>query len=489
MTLLSAPRIGLAGRDMVYLQLTGVPTLYADTPDTPALSITGNISLRARVALDDWTPTLTNTIVAKEDNASARSYHLSVDTDGTILLMLSEDGATFDHINSDTAAGFSDTAPGWIRADADLADSLVTFYTGGAGRVPVWTQLGDPVATTEASIDDNASAVQIGRTLAGLEATDGKIFRVQIYDDETLVFDADFDEPKNEGAATITENASGATVTLQGAASLDSQASQAAGDYELLWNANQAAAGFVDRDVAPGGGGGGAQEWALFHDGLGASPITADMMKIANWGGNPFNSNDPWTFEVWTRATDTLWTNGGLIDVGASYSPGLWMESLGNNNTRLKTSFNFSDDYTEFYDGTGEADGTNWVHVAIAFNPALGSYGGYEMYKNGTDVGGRNNEHTVNIAQDEIRILGNERNTARLNMEIFDLRFWNVLRTPTEIADNYNQILTGSESGLVAWFKLNDGEGTTPVDELGNTTSALDQTNSRLSWVAITDPR
>jgi len=45
-----------------------------------------------------------------------------------------------------------------------------------------------------------------------------------------------------------------------------------------------------------------------------------------------------------------------------------------------------------------------------------------------------------------------------------EFRFWNVARTATEIADNYQLILHGDEPGLVAYYHFDDGTGTTVTD-------------------------
>lgn len=52
--------------------------------------------------------------------------------------------------------------------------------------------------------------------------------------------------------------------------------------------------------------------------------------------------------------------------------------------------------------------------------------------------------------------------------EITDLRAWSDVRAQTEIVENMNTRLTGSESGLVGYWPLNDNSGTTARDETVN---------------------
>jgi len=51
--------------------------------------------------------------------------------------------------------------------------------------------------------------------------------------------------------------------------------------------------------------------------------------------------------------------------------------------------------------------------------------------------------------------------------KLADLRFWNVVRTPAEIAANMSTSLNGTETGLVANWKMNEGTGTVVADVKG----------------------
>ncbi|MEM9545846.1 MAG: LamG-like jellyroll fold domain-containing protein [Bacteroidota bacterium] len=66
---------------------------------------------------------------------------------------------------------------------------------------------------------------------------------------------------------------------------------------------------------------------------------------------------------------------------------------------------------------------------------------------------------------------------------IDELRVWNVARTATQLADNATVDLTGSESGLIAYFPLNEGSGTTAGNRVDPSSSGtlLEMDNS--NWV------
>ena len=57
--------------------------------------------------------------------------------------------------------------------------------------------------------------------------------------------------------------------------------------------------------------------------------------------------------------------------------------------------------------------------------------------------------------------------THYINALVRDIRYWTVARTDNEIRNNYNQQLTGSETGLMGYWKLDEGSGNNMVDASG----------------------
>ncbi len=66
--------------------------------------------------------------------------------------------------------------------------------------------------------------------------------------------------------------------------------------------------------------------------------------------------------------------------------------------------------------------------------------------------------------------------------QLDEVRIWNIVRTETEIANNINNELTGSESGLVAYYKMNEGAGTSLDD--GSPNSNTGTFGGSPTWVA-----
>ncbi|MCD4772411.1 MAG: LruC domain-containing protein [Bacteroidales bacterium] len=60
-----------------------------------------------------------------------------------------------------------------------------------------------------------------------------------------------------------------------------------------------------------------------------------------------------------------------------------------------------------------------------------------------------------------------------------EVRIWSDVRTPTEITDNYNKIISPSSANLVANWRMDEGSGTTLYDE---TTSDYDATINGCTW-------
>lgn len=68
---------------------------------------------------------------------------------------------------------------------------------------------------------------------------------------------------------------------------------------------------------------------------------------------------------------------------------------------------------------------------------------------------------------------------------ISEVRIWNVARTQTEIQDNMNTTLSGTETGLVAYYKLDEGTGTTLTDYAGNNDGTI-YGATWVTWVSST---
>lgn len=168
-----------------YLHLPGASGDYASTPDAAGLDITGDIDLRVKVALDDWTPAAESTLIAKYTaTGNQRSYALAVTTTGALILRWSEDGTAEKTETSSATVTASNGTTTWVRATMDVdngsSDAEVKFYTSTDGST--WTQLGATQlngATT--SIFSSTAVLELGgQTLGTVNRLAGKIFEAQV---------------------------------------------------------------------------------------------------------------------------------------------------------------------------------------------------------------------------------------------------------------------------------------------------------------------
>lgn len=174
---------GYSGED--HLVLPGASGDYASTPDAAGLDVVGDIDLRVRVALDDWTPAAESTLIAKyAASGNQRSYALAVTTGGNLILRWSEDGTAEKTETSSVAVGLAAGAATWVRAtlDSDVGgtDATVTFYTSDDGAT--WTALGTPQAVgATTSIFASTAGLELGAQTGGtVNRLAGRVFRAEV---------------------------------------------------------------------------------------------------------------------------------------------------------------------------------------------------------------------------------------------------------------------------------------------------------------------
>jgi hypothetical protein len=205
------------------LCLNGVAGNYASAPHSEALDITGDIDLRADVALKNWSSGSVQVFVGKyTGTGDQRSYRLFSNVTGGISIGWSTLGTSGTVItgNSTVAVGLAANSRKTIRATLNVSNGggvyEVNFYTSDDGLT--WTQLGTTVTGGAAtSIFSSSATINVGASFAGTsDFCDGNIYRAQIYNgiDGTLAFDFD-PSVAAKLAGTVTErSANAATVTI-----------------------------------------------------------------------------------------------------------------------------------------------------------------------------------------------------------------------------------------------------------------------------------
>ena len=193
---------------------------------------------------------------------------------------------------------------------------------------------------------------------------------------------------------------------------------------------------------------GGPHGIALAFDGLG------DYVRALR------NVKDDFTLEAWVLTSTS--PDGGAFDEGA---PILWADVPGDTKndfalSTLKGKLAFGAKNATVVSSTDIATGT-WVHVAVARTKAGGSMA---LYVNGTADGAKNGPTSSLDDSSTLDIGGDLADNRYFEGLIREVRVWNKVRTQAEIAASMGSRLTGSEPGLVAYWRLDDGTGVVAAD-------------------------
>jgi len=178
---------------------------------------------------------------------------------------------------------------------------------------------------------------------------------------------------------------------------------------------------------------------------------------------NAFNFTSAITIEAWIKTTTTadkyITTKNddsfyfGVNLPGGSGKVSFWLNGVSpNSGGWLHSSATVNDG--------------NWHHVAATYDGTT-----IRIYVDGILSASRSVSETIQTGSNSVSI-GSRGNGNRFVGTIYDVRYWNVARTASEISTSMNSQLTGTESGLVAHYSLNQGS------DGGNNTSVTTATSS-----------
>jgi len=134
----------------------------------------------------------------------------------------------------------------------------------------------------------------------------------------------------------------------------------------------------------------------------------------------------------------------------------------------------------------------NWLHSAATVNDGnwhhvAGTYDGttLKLYVDGVLSASRTVSSTIQIGTSPVYI-GSRGGGSKFAGKMYDIRFWNVARSAGDISGSMNAQLTGSESGLVAHYSLNQGSAGGANSGVTTATSSTGTHDGTLSGFALT---
>jgi hypothetical protein len=244
--------------------------------------------------------------------------------------------------------------------------------------------------------------------------------------------------------------------------------------------------GMSDCDVGGAGGGGGVGgagggaggapgiDYSLALDGNGDC---VDVSTITN-----INILSDWTIEAWFKDGNTNYSHGrayimafGNTDTDSDIPYSITLENLKLwayiRHNWIPDVNNIDTNLTQIVSYAVPGSTSVWHHVAVTHDDTADSL---TMYLDGSQVatGSAPNDSTATTHHFYIGCSAKGSPTHWLGL-INDVRVWNVVRSGTEILNNYGVELECTPPGLVANWKFDEGSGSTANDSVGPHQGAL----------------
>lgn len=157
---------------------------------------------------------------------------------------------------------------------------------------------------------------------------------------------------------------------------------------------------------------------------------------------------------------------------------GLYFSNLGGNAGKLGFFCRQSGTLYEIFSNSNSWTAGTWYHVAGVIDGSTGM----KMYIDGSVQTQTNAQTSATMAATEITALGRwgDENIRYFDGRMENVRLWSVARSSSDISTYKCSETGGSATGLVAYWKFNEGGGSTIYDETANN---YDKTTSGPIWV------
>jgi hypothetical protein len=206
-----------------YLRLPGLSTVSA--PNSGALDITGDIDIRLKASLDNWTPSGYQALLSSAFSGSIDAYGLYVSPAGDLVLFWSPNGTSQPAAYSTAALSFANGSTHWVRVTRGASSGAVTFYTSSDGVS--WTQLGSSISGLTGSMVAGTQPLSIGSFDSGASnILVGDVYSAEVRSgiNGTLVASPDFTAASGSSFSDAEGNpwSIGGSASLQGGPALAS---------------------------------------------------------------------------------------------------------------------------------------------------------------------------------------------------------------------------------------------------------------------------
>jgi len=207
-----------------------------------------------------------------------------------------------------------------------------------------------------------------------------------------------------------------------------------------------------------------AQDYSTYYNG------TSNNASVTGGG---FSHQGDFTVEAWVYSTRSSHTASTCMigrNQSSTYANGLTMD--GDGDLQWVSYWDSTNNYTD----TGRSIYNSWHHVAARCENVSGDQYDVTIYLDGQQVA---SELSSNLATNtQVMNLADIDGTDYFQGYIDEARFWSNLRSVADLQRNMFKRLTGSESGLVGYYQMSDGSGSSITD---NSTTSYSMTGS-FSW-------
>ena len=162
-----------------------------------------------------------------------------------------------------------------------------------------------------------------------------------------------------------------------------------------------------------------------------------------------------YTLEAWIFPESFSWLAGIISKYQTSAANGYML--------RLTHQYPYTGlGFDEVVTSTGVLNSNQWYHIA-----AVNNGGSRKLYINGIEYNISGSSLNVSANNDPLRI-GSDYSSRFFDGRIDEIRIWNVPREQDDIIATMDTVLSGSETGLVAYYTFNEGSGIILYDQTDN---------------------